>query len=147
MAGAWAGPVGEWAGLLLPAVVEVPLGSCRGRRVPQGRRRGWGEGCHGGEGPGIQQWDQGEQRARPRWGSRPLTLDAARKGAPRGPRGPAEPRPDRPSGSRAPRVPPPFATPATRLLLEPAESRDGPSRPLPRAASPPPWFPAGGGGS
>lgn len=52
MAGTWAGPVEEWAGLLLPAVVEVPLGSCRGRRVPQGRRRGWGEGCHGGRGLG-----------------------------------------------------------------------------------------------
>ncbi|XDB64689.1 hypothetical protein AB1E18_017996 [Capra hircus] len=37
-----------------------------------------------------------------------------------------------------PQVLPPLATPASRSLPAPAESRDGPSQPLPRTASPPP---------
>lgn len=99
----------------------------------------------GGRGPGIQRWNLGEQRRRRRrWGSPRLWARLGR-GRPRVRevlRGHALPTLGDPASltppPAPPRVLPPLATPASRSLPAPAESRDGPSQPLPRTASPPP---------
>lgn len=65
------GHEGNGAGLLPGAVVEGPLGVLLRPRGAPGEKEGPEEGAvRGGRGPGIQRWDQGEQRRRRRrWGS------------------------------------------------------------------------------
>lgn len=65
------GHEGNGAGLLPGAVAEGPLGILLRPRGAPGEKEGPGEGAvREGRGPGIQRWDQSEQRRRRRrWGS------------------------------------------------------------------------------
>ena len=145
------GHEGNGAGLLPGAVAEGPLGILLRPRGAPGEKEGPGEGAvREGRGPGIQRWDQSEQRRRRRrWGSPRLWARLGR-GRPRVRevlRGQSLPTLGDPASLTPPppRVLPPLATPASRSLPAPA----GTALPSPFRAQPPlpRSLPAGGGGS
>lgn len=144
------GHEGNGAGLLPGAVVEGPLGVLLRPRGAPGEKEGPEEGAvRGGRGPGIQRWDQGEQRRRRRrWGSPRLWARLGR-GRPRVRevlRRQSLPTLGDPASLTPPPAPGPSSLGNSRFQIA---SRPGTALPSPFRAQPPlPCsLPAGGGGS